>query len=140
MADWSFQSPNPVNMPSSLAVVIDGQKILHYDRNNLLPEVQQQYLDKMDLKMDSGIEYGAEVIPHPDKTQRAQYVANQLVNALKTNDDPLAAATCAYLATRFPELQQVKSSHKNGKTLIELVFDRSFEQASREKPISFKPH
>lgn len=128
-------------MHLSLAVVIDGQKILHYDRNNTLPQVQQQYLDKMDQKMAQGIEYGTEVIGQPSNTQRAQYVANLLINALKENDDPLAAATCAYLATRFPDLQQVKSRQKNGNNLIELVYDRSFEQASREKPITFaKPH
>jgi uncharacterized protein YecT (DUF1311 family) len=125
-------------MSPSLAVVVNGQKILHYDRNNALPEGQQRSLDKMDEKMDQGIAFGTQQIPNPDKDERAQYVANMLIAALSEKNDALAAATCAWLAVRLPDLQQVKSKIKDNHNVIELIFDRSHEQSVQEQVINFK--
>jgi glycine/serine hydroxymethyltransferase len=123
----------------SLAVIVDGQKILHYDRNNSLPKEQMDYLDKMDEKMNQGISFGTQQFTSPGKEERAQYVANTLISALSNNDDGLAAATCAWLAVRLPDLQQVKSKVKDDHNMIELIFDRSFDQSDQEQVISFKP-
>ena len=126
-------------MAPSLAVVINGQKTLHYDRNNPLPEKQLRSLDRMDKKMDQGIAFGTQQLPHPSKEERAQYIASMLIAALNENNDSLAAATCAWLAVRVPDLQQVKSKVQNNRNVIELVFDRSYEQSDQEQVISFKP-
>jgi len=126
-------------MAPSLAVVINGRKTLHYDRNNPLPEKQLRSLDKMDKKMDQGITFGTQSLPNPSKEERAQYIANMLITALNENNDSLAAATCAWLAVRVPDLQQVKSKVQDNRNVIELVFDRSYEQSDQEQVISFKP-
>ena len=126
-------------MAPSLAVVVDGTQILHYDRNNPLPEEQQRSLEKMDKKMDQGISFGTQTFPTPGMQERAQYIANMLITALSEKNDPLAAATCAWLAVRMPDLQQVKSKMKDDHNMIELIFDRSFDQSGQEQVISFKP-
>jgi len=126
-------------MAPSLAVVVDGKQILHYDRNNPLPEEQQRSLEKMDKKMDQGISFGTQTFSTPGMQERAQYIANMLITALSEKNDPLAAATCAWLAVRMPDLQQVKSKMKDDHNMIELIFDRSFDQSGQEQVISFKP-
>ena len=126
-------------MAPSLAVVVDGTQILHYDRNNPLPEEQQRSLEKMDKKMDQGISFGTQTFSTPGMQERAQYIANMLITALSEKNDPLAAATCAWLAVRMPDLQQVKSKMKDDHNMIELIFDRSFDQTGQEQVISFKP-
>ncbi len=126
-------------MAPSLAVVVDGTQILHYDRNNSLPEEQQRSLEKMDKKMDQGISFGTQTFSTPGMQERAQYIANMLITALNEKNDPLAAATCAWLAVRMPDLQQVKSKMKDDHNMIELIFDRSFDQSGQEQVISFKP-
>jgi glycine/serine hydroxymethyltransferase len=126
-------------MAPSLAVVVDGTQILHYDRNNPLPEEQQRSLEKMDKKMDQGISFGTQTFSTPGMQERAQYIANMLITALSEKNDPLAAATCAWLAVRMPDLQQVKSKMKDDHNMIELIFDRSFDQSGQEQVISFKP-
>jgi len=126
-------------MALSLAVVVDGKQILHYDRNNPLPEEQQRSLEKMDKKMDQGISFGTQMFSTPGLQERAQYIANMLITALSEKNDPLAAATCAWLAVRMPDLQQVKSKMKDDHNMIELIFDRSFDQSGQEQVINFKP-
>lgn len=125
-------------MALNLVVVVNGQKTLQYDRNNPLPEEQQRSLDKMDKKMDQGIAFGAQQFSNPGKEERAQYIANMLITALNEKNDSLAAATCAWLAVRMPDLQQVKSKIQDDNNIIELIFDRSFDQSDQEKVISFK--
>ncbi len=127
-------------MAPSLAVVVNGQKTLHYDRNNPLPEEQLHSLDRMDKKMDQGIAFGTQQFPNPNLEERAQYIANMLITALREKNDPLAAAACAWLAVRMPDLQQVKSKIQDEHTVIELIFDRSFEQSDQEQVINFKPN
>ncbi len=123
-----------------LTVVINNNPILEFDRGKPLPGHQRQYLDNMDTRMDQGILLGEAPIDKPNALERAQFVANSMVNALLEEKDALAAAMCTYLAKRMPDLQQVKASHDAEKGLsIELVFDRSFEKAQQEQVIEFKP-
>ncbi len=120
------------------AIVINNEKVVEHDRNKRLTGLQRRFLDEMDQKMATGIQLGSEKIDGPDTLQRAQYVANTLITALLRENDSLAAACCSYLARRLPDLQQVKArTEENGATMIELVFDRSFEKASTEKPVNF---
>ncbi|HFD87179.1 MAG TPA: hypothetical protein ENJ35_05845, partial [Gammaproteobacteria bacterium] len=120
--------------PLPFAIVINGEKVVEHDRNKRLTGIQRRFLDEMDQKMDSeGIEMGNEKFDSPNAVQKAQYIANTLINALQNENESLAAACSSYLARRLPDLQQVKAkSEKNGATMIELVFDRSYEKASTE--------
>ncbi len=124
-------------MKPKLVVVVNGAKILEYDRNQRLPGLQLRFLDDMDAKLDSGIRLGEERIESPDLLQRAQYVANTMINALFDEQDNVAGAMCTWLANRLPELQQVRAQGNEQDMAIELVFDRSYEESAMERPVQF---
>jgi hypothetical protein len=121
-------------MSNRLVVHKNGESLLEYDRSIPLPEHQQEYLDRMDADMDKGIKVGDVDVPHPDAQQKAQYAALILARAVEEENEPTAAATMAYLATRLPDLKQVKLSEINGQPGFEFIFDRDFQP---ETPINF---
>ncbi|MBD3670417.1 MAG: hypothetical protein HUJ29_06555 [Gammaproteobacteria bacterium] len=126
-------------MNEKLTVVLDGQAVVEYDRTKELPDQQLTYLDKMDEGLDKGITIGGETIDAPDIKQKSQFVALQLFQGLQTENDAIIAASCAYLATRLPDLKQVvgKSIEGHG-VACDLVFDKPFVQ---EAQLQFmKPH
>lgn len=111
-----------------MAVLLNGIAQLEYNRDRLLPDHQALYLDKMDEKMDEGIQVGEDTIRNPDLNQRAQYAAANLAHAIKTDDESMAAAMCSYLAIRLPELKQVKIEDNDGEFSIEMVFDEDYRK------------
>lgn len=112
-----------------MAVILNGIAQLEYDRGKKLPPHQGAYLDKMDEKMGDGIQIGEEIIADPDETQRAQFVAANLVHAIKSDDEAMAAAMCSWLADRLPDLQQVKIDEtESGEISIDLVFDEGYRK------------
>lgn len=112
-----------VTMEDLLVIYINGESTLEYDRRKRLPGHQRAYLDKMDEKMDAGIELNQAHLAAPDTMQRAQYVAMHLVNALQNQSDAMAAAMCTYLATRLPDLKQVRAQVQGDEISAELVFE-----------------
>lgn len=54
----------------NLVAVINGEAKIEYDRSKALPANQQEYLDKMDQKMDEGIPHGAGHLFAPDAQQK----------------------------------------------------------------------
>lgn len=123
-------------MNSIMAVLLNGVAQIEYDRDRLLPAQQAAYLDRMDATMDNGILIGAETVYQPDQNQRAQFAAANLVHALKTDDESLAAAMCSYLAIRLPELKQVRIEEVGGEMAVELVFDQEYR---RQVAVTFTP-
>ncbi len=123
-----------VGVMKKLVAVMNGESQVEYDRTRELPENQKQYLDMMDQKMDEGIPHGPGHIFAPDTQQKAQFVANQLIGAIKAENEQLAAATLAYLANRLPELQQVIAEEKDGETTIKFVYDKEYVKA---QPVQF---
>jgi len=117
---------NALPMNNVMAVLLNGIAQLEYDRGKPLPAGQAASLDRMDATMDAGIRLGTELVREPDRDQRARFVAANLVHALKTNDESLAAATCSYLALRLPELKQVRIEESGEEVSIELVFDQEY--------------
>jgi hypothetical protein len=118
-------------MSDIMAVLINGIAQLEYDRTKPLPPQQELYLDKMDQKMEEGIDVGNATIPNPDLNQRAQFVAGNLAHAILSDQEATAAALCTYLAIRLPELKQVKiinTDGNNGEISIELVFDEEYQK------------
>ena len=113
-------------MSNLMAVFLNGIAELEYNRDQLLPDHQAAYLDKMDSKMDEGIVVGTETIRNPDLNQRTQFATANLLHALKTDNESMAAAMCSYLAIRIPELKQVRIEDSDGEVSIELVFDREY--------------
>ncbi len=121
-------------MSSLLAVVLNGTLQLEYHRDKQLPEAQQEFLDRMDIFMDKGIALGGARIDTPDQLQRAQFVASSLIQSLRDDNESQAAASCAYLAIRIPELRQIKATEIDDRRSIDLVFDRDY---APEQPIKF---
>lgn len=115
-------------MSNIMGVLLNGIAQLEYDRDKLLPDHQAAYLDKMDAKMDGGILVGDEMIKNPGLNQRAQFAAGNLVHALNTQDESMAAAMCSYLAIRLPDLKQVVIEDRDGELTIEMVFDKDYKK------------
>ena len=111
-------------MNNILAIVLNGVSQLEYDRDKPLPEMQRQYLEKMDEQMNGGITLGERRVDKPDQLERAQFVAVYLVDAIKSENEQMAAAMCTYLANRIPDLKQVKVDEHDGDLSIEFVFDQ----------------
>ena len=117
-------SNEPVDGPV-LTVVMDGQAVIEYDRSKPLASRQRLFLDHMDRDMDSGFNLDGRQEASPDLLTRARFVATSLVQALEAQNDSVAAATCAYLAVRLPDLKQVcADKKKDGQIHIDLVFDK----------------
>jgi len=106
-----------------MQVFVNGQSQIEYDRSKSLPEKQLEYLDKMDLEMDSGFELAGEQVDEPDLLQRAQFVSGYLAQALFGENDAMIAASCSWLAIRLQDLKQVKISQDDEQIAIDLVFD-----------------
>ncbi|MEZ5541837.1 MAG: hypothetical protein R3F42_07320 [Pseudomonadota bacterium] len=123
-------------MANVMGVLLNGIAQLEYDRDRLLPEQQLAYLDRMDARMDAGIPIGDETVTNPDIGQRAHFAAANLVRALQTDDESLAAAMCSYLAIRLPDLKQVRIEDSAGEVSIELVFDEAYR---RQVAVDLKP-
>lgn len=107
-----------------LTVVINGEAVIEYDRRKPLAPRQQSFLDRMDRDMDSGIGLDSHPGTSPDQMVRARFVASSLLQALEDENDGVAAATCAYLAMRLPELKQVRADKRDGQMHVDLVFDK----------------
>lgn len=116
-------SQEPLEGPK-LTVVMNGQSMIEYDRHKPLASRQRLFLDHMDRDMDAGFSLDGKLETSPDLLARARFVANSLVEALVAENESVAAATCAYLALRLPELKQVRVDEKDGQMHIDLVFDK----------------
>jgi hypothetical protein len=106
-----------------LTVVLNGQAVIEYDRRKPLASRQRLFLDRMDRDMDRGFSLDGRQETSPDLLTRARFVATSLAEALEAENDSVAAATCAYLALRLPDLKQVRADRKAGQMHIDLVFD-----------------
>jgi hypothetical protein len=120
-----------------MAVLLNGIAQLEYDRAKPLPGYQGAYLKKMDAKMDAqGIDIDGHLIRKPDLGQKAQFVAANLVHAIKSNQEPQAAAMCTWLAVRLPDLKQVKVREQGEDVSIELDFEQNY---IKQHPVQFAP-
>jgi len=121
-------------MSNILAVLLNGIAQLEYDRDRPLPPHHAAYLDKMDTKMDAGIMDGDATIENPDIHQRARFIAANLLNSMKSNDEEMTAALCTWLANRLPDLKQIKIDEDGDRISIDLVFD---EEYGKQAAVSF---
>lgn len=113
-------------MSEPLVVVLDGVSQVEYQRGVPLELAQRDYLDRLDRRMDAGIELGGRRIEQPDALQRAQFIAQQLFDAVQAGNEAVAAATCAYLADRISDLKQVRAVTRDGLLSFDLVFNKAY--------------
>jgi len=117
-----------------LIVSLNSNKVLEYYRDRKLTEKQTQDLDKTDKKLAAGVHFAGKFIPSPSAKQKAVFMANQLALALDENNEAALAITCTYLATRYPDLKQLKLTTVEDQLSIELINDKEF---SDQAPIKF---
>ena len=124
-------------MSEVLAVLLNGIAQLEYDRNKPLSDYQQAYLDSMDSKMDAGISIDGQLIEKPDINQRVQFVTANLLNAMKSGEEGMTSALCSYIATRLPDLKQVKITDNEGEVSIEFDFENDY---TNQVAVQFQLH
>ena len=125
-------------MSEKLYIELNGASVIEYDRNIRLPGHQRRFLDQMDQDMSEGIELAGQPVAEPDPVQRAQFIAIQLINAMQQNEEGLIAATCAYLANRFPHMRKVVAREQGDNISLDLVFNE--EQAQNTVAVNFQPN
>lgn len=116
-------------MSEKLYIELNGASVIEYDRNIRLPGHQRSFLDKMDEDMSEGFELAGQTIEAPSPVQRAQFVAIQLLNAMQQDEEGLIAATCAYLASRYPDMRKVVAKEQGDNVSLDLVFNEAQEQS-----------
>ena len=116
-------------MSAALTVVLNGEPRLRYERDKVLSDRQAEYLDRMDERMNAGIDLDGAHVPVPDSQQRVRFVAMQLVQALVRDDEPRTAAITGYLASRLPDLQQIRVRLEEAEAEIDLVFDEPYRES-----------
>jgi hypothetical protein len=118
-------------MSEIVAVVVNGEMTLRYDRAHALSPRQRESLDRLDRRMDQeGVEGDGVRVESPDTGQRARFVASRLAEAMMAEDEPRVAALVSYLADRLPDLKQIRIDIRDDRVLIDLVFDRPYVQQS----------
>ena len=123
------------NMHTTVLVVsLNANKVLEYNREIALTKKQLADLKLMDKKLEHELSLKSSAKGKYDARDKATLVANMLIAALLDNDDPKIAITCAYLATRYRGLKQVKASTQTDQVAIQLVFDEEYREAT---PINF---
>lgn len=110
-------------MTNIFVLTINDEKIIEYDRQQRLPGKQREFLEKMDLDMDAGVNIGDTTVHEPDQLCRVQYVTMHLIRAIDTNDEHMKSAMCAYLATRSPDLNKIIVKQQGEDVEVEFVFD-----------------
>ena len=115
-------------------VSLNSNKVLEYFRDRELTKKQIQDLEKAEQKLTRGIHFAGKFISSPTPQEKAVFMANQLAIALDEDNETAVAISCAYLATRYPDLKQLKLTNHEGRLSIELINDKEF---SDQAPIKF---
>lgn len=113
-------------MSNIMAVLLNGVAQLEYDRDKPLTDYQKTYLEKMNKKMDDGIEIDGRTIKNPDDNAKTQFVVANLLNAMKADNAGLTSALCTYLADGMPDLKQLIIEESSGEVSIDFVFDEEY--------------
>ncbi|MFK8028105.1 MAG: hypothetical protein AB8C40_08630 [Gammaproteobacteria bacterium] len=117
-------------------VTLNAEKVIEYFRDRPLNQSQHDDLAATDLKLDQGIKIAGEFIKQPTDQDKAVFMANVLTNALDNDNDSAIAVACAYLATRFIHLKQLKITSHDDRVSIELINDQLYAEPI---PIKFIP-
>ena len=119
-----------------LVVILNSNKVLEYNRSIPLPENQLRDLEALEQKLEDRLKLDNPQNGNPSPQDKATYAANMLISALLKEDEPKIAITCAFLATRFGELKQIRANTQSKQIAIELIFDQEYKESA---PIKFVP-
>ena len=121
-----------------LVVILNASKVLEYNRNIELTDKQVTDLELLDKKLEKEFTQRSASKQTPSFQDKATLVANMLIAALLQDDDPKIALSCAYLATRYRDLKQVKARTESDQVAIQLVFDEEYKEATPMKFVAKK--
>ena len=124
-----------VEAAPNLVIVMNSEKVLEYFRQRSLSERQTDDLDRIDAKLEQGFQVGGDFIKQPSAEDKAMFMANMLIHALNQNDETKMGLCCSFLATRYPDLKQVRIVQHPDRTSIEMINDRAYVE---EAKIQFK--
>lgn len=114
-------------MSNMMAVLINGIAQIEFDRDKPLNDYQLTYLDEMDKKMDGGIDIDGELVSSPELHQKIQFVTANMISAIKADNEAMTSALCSYLATRLPDLKQIKITEEGEGMSVDMVFDQEYK-------------
>ena len=123
-----------INISDTFIVVLNKNKVLEFHRNRPLNDKQIDDLKRADSKLSSGIQLGNQYIKQPTDSDKAVFMSIKLIEALCEDKDPIAAISCAYLATRYPLLKQLRATNEDHQISIELINDEEFSEST---PLTF---
>lgn len=106
---------------SKILLSVNGQASFDFDKDSELEEGQLVFLDKMDSDMDKGIKINGISYKAPDKNKRAEFVVLNLIKALQQNNQAVITASCAYIANRLPEVEEVHVNDMGSGISIEFI-------------------
>ena len=90
-----------------LNIIVDD-----YSMNLNLPEEylnsSQEAFDRLDSRLEQGVQMGRDWVPNPDRRQRCQIAADKLLTALETDNEGLAMLSAGYIVSRLPGVQRVR--------------------------------
>lgn len=112
-------------MTRILAIRVNDQVALEYDRHLGLPGKVRALLDSMDRDMDAGVTLDDVAISAPTTIQRAHFVTGELLRALRAGNEDAAWILCGYLANRLPDLEAVAILESGDSVSAELLFETS---------------
>ncbi len=121
---------------SPFVVTLNSEKSIEYFRDRPLSQKQQEDLVATDKKLNLGIDLAGEFIQQPTDQDKAIFMANIIVNALNSDDEATIAVACAFLATRYTHLKQLKITTHKDRVSIELINDQLYADPI---PIKFIP-
>ena len=124
-----------VEAVSNLVIVMNSEKVLEYFRARSLSNQQLIDLGRIDAKLLQGFRVAGEFIKQPSAEDKAMFMANMLIHALNQNDETKMGLCCSFLATRYPDLKQVRIVQHPDRTSIEMINDRIYVE---ETQVQFK--
>ncbi len=119
---------------SIFTVSLNSTKVLEYFRERELNQKQIDDLKQLEAKLNKGISIAGKYLKAPSTKDKAIFMANNLANALLTENESIAAISSAYLATRYPDVKHLKIATRDNQLSIEIIYDKEFTE---QTPIKF---
>ncbi len=82
--------------------VIVGEQVYAVELPEELLDEAREFHDKLDRDMDRGWQMSREFVPHPDRLQRCQIVADRLLTSLSQGNEATTMLMASYIALRMP--------------------------------------
>lgn len=128
----------PADFADKVAVLIDGELALYWDRAAALSGAQRAAVDRLEARLRRGFEADGRRYENPGALERAQFAASMIPQALERGRDDLAATALALACAALPDLKQLQCRRRgDGRCDIAFVSDRCY--APGERPVRLHP-